>query len=315
MTDTENPTSQALAVKDSSPRALVRRYETRFTSVLPSHIKSETWLNVTLGALKKGKLATDGTGRTVLEVAATNNIVAFMQSLTDAARLGLEPGTEQYYLTPRKVKGRLEILGIVGYQGLVELIYRAGAVSSVIAECVYEHDEFYYQPGRDERPIHKIDWDAPARGKLRLAYGYCVMKDGATSKVIVLNRADIDRIKKSSVGSDGQYSPWVTAESAMWLKSVVRQLAKWVPTSAEYVREQLRAERDVAAETAEDAHQDADDRSDFGQETTPADDDGRSMGDIIDAEIVHEPADANDDDAWDDEPPAEMRDDSEAVAS
>jgi recombination protein RecT len=36
----------------------------------------------------------------------------------------------------------------------------------------------------------------------------------------------------------------------MWLKSAVRQLAKWVPTSAEYKREQLRAAAEVAAETA-----------------------------------------------------------------
>jgi recombination protein RecT len=301
---------QAVAVKDSSPRGLVRQYEQRFTSVLPSHIKPETWMNVTLGALKKGKLAAgDRHGRTELEVAASNNVVAFMQSLTDAARLGLEPGTEQYYLTPRKVKGRLEILGIVGYQGLVELIYRAGAVSSVIVECVYSNDTFEYMPGRDERPIHTIDWDSPDRGQLRLAYGYCVMKDGATSKVVVLNRTDIDRIKKSSQGSSGQYSPWVTNEPAMWLKSVARQLSKWVPTSAEYIREQLRAVRDVNAETAATASGAGDDdRSDFGQPSTPDVDENRSMGDIIDAEIVHE---GDDDSLWDSEPPAEMRDDSE----
>ncbi len=34
----------------------------------------------------------------------------------------------------------------------------------------------------------------------------------------------------------------------MWLKSAVRQLGKWVPTSAEYRREQLRAAQEVAAE-------------------------------------------------------------------
>ena len=37
--------------------------------------------------------------------------------MLDAARLGLEPGTEQFYLTPRKVKGQMEILGIVGESG------------------------------------------------------------------------------------------------------------------------------------------------------------------------------------------------------
>lgn len=34
-----------------------------------------------------------------LEVAAANNPGVFMATLLDAARLGLEPGTEQYYLT------------------------------------------------------------------------------------------------------------------------------------------------------------------------------------------------------------------------
>jgi hypothetical protein len=34
----------------------------------------------------------------------------------------------------------------------------------------------------------------------------------------------------------------------MWMKTGAHRLAKWVPTSAEYMREQLRAVRDVAAE-------------------------------------------------------------------
>jgi recombination protein RecT len=139
-------------------------------------------------------------------------------------------------------------LGIVGYQGYVELMYRAGAVSSVIAEVVYARDGFAYQPGRDEVPVHEIDWDADDRGALRLVYAYARMKDGATSKVIVLNKVAIARVKDKADGVDSEYSPWKTDEAAMWLKSAVRQLQKWVPTSAEYIREQLRAVRDVAAE-------------------------------------------------------------------
>lgn len=67
------------------------------------------------------------------------------------------------------------------------------------------------------------------------------MKDGATSRVVVLNRADIARTKLSAQGSDTDYSPWKTHEAAMWLKSAVRQLQKWVPTSAEFRREEARA--------------------------------------------------------------------------
>jgi len=139
------------------------------------------------------------------------------------------------------VKGRLEILGIVGYQGHIELMYRAGAISSVVAEVVYANDKFTYAPGRDEVPLHEIDWDATDRGPLRLVYAYARMKDGATSRVVVLNKADIARIKVSSQGSDSDYSPWRLHEAQMWLKSSVRQLQKWVPTSAEFRREEARA--------------------------------------------------------------------------
>lgn len=233
--------TNAVATRDNGPAGMIEQYKGDFAMMLPSHINADQWARVAIGALRRDPK---------LMEAARNNVGSLMSALSTAARLGLEAGTEQYYLTPRKVKGRLEILGITGYQGLVELIYRAGAVSSVIAEVVYESDHFSYAPGRDERPVHEIDWDSADRGKLRLVYAYAVMKDGATSKVVVLNRADIMRIKASSQGADSDYSPWSKHEAAMWLKSAARQLAKWVPTSAEYRKEQLRAVQEVHAEMA-----------------------------------------------------------------
>lgn len=235
----------AVAQTQNGPGQLIEQYRGDFATVLPSHIKASTWVRLAQGALKKGKIVN---GVPELELAARNNPAAFMQALLEAARLGLEPGTEQYYLTPRRVKGQLEILGITGYQGEIELMYRAGAISSVIAEVVYKNDGFTYQPGVDERPNHLIDWDAADRGPLRLAYAYAIMKDGSTSKVVVMNAADIRKIKASSQGADSEYSPWQKHEPAMWLKSAVHQLAKWVPTSAEYIREQYRAMKEVAAE-------------------------------------------------------------------
>ncbi len=237
-------TSQAIEKAETGAKALIQQYADSFAAVLPSHIENpDTWLRLAQGALKKGKRGNDG--KYELEVAANNNVPVLLATLLDCARLGLEPGTEQYYLTPRRVKKpgggyQTEILGIIGYQGIVELIFRAGAVSSVIAECVFTQDRFEYAPGQQERPLHEIDWDLDDRGDLRLTYAYAVMKDGATSKVVVLNRADMARIKAKAQGADSQYSPWQTDEPAMWLKSAVRQLRKWVPTSSEYIRERLR---------------------------------------------------------------------------
>lgn len=247
---TDNQISSAVAQRDNGPSGLVQQYHGDFKTVLPSHVKGEAWVRIAEKALKRGKKIDAGPqrGKYELEVAAMNNPGVFLASLLDAARLGLEPGTEQYYLTPRKVKGQLEILGIIGWQGLVELMYRAGAVSSVIAECVFANDVFTFQPGRDEVPTHVIDWDSDDRGQLRLVYAYARMKDGATSKVIVLNALAIERIKKSSMGSGSEFSPWVQHPEAMWLKSAVRQLAKWTPTSAEYVLHNERARMEMRAE-------------------------------------------------------------------
>lgn len=285
-------TTTEIAQQDNSPRGMIATYRDDFASVLPTHIKPATWVRLAQGALKKGKrVANPAGGGSVyeLELAAMNNPGVFMASLLDAARLGLEPGTEQYYLTPRRVKGQLEILGIVGYQGLIELIYRAGAVSSVVAECVYENDGFKFKPGRDERPDHDIDWDAEDRGELRLVYAYAVMKDGATSKVVILNKAKIAKIKAKSQGASSEYSPWQTNTDAMWLKSSVRQLAKWVPTSAEYVREQMRAARDVESERSVDAVLDRDEM------TVPEIHDVSGLPEVhddgtVDAEIVSDVA-------------------------
>lgn len=224
----------------NSPAGLVQQYQGDFAVVLPSHIKPETWCRVAIGALRRDRN---------LEQAARANPASFLGALLDAARRGLEPGTEQYYLVPQKVKGQMQVRGQMGYQGVVELIYRAGAVSSVIVEVVRQNDTFRYVPGRDDRPVHEIDWfGGTGRGDLIGAYAYAVMKDGATSKVVILNKDDIERAKASSQGANSSFSPWKNHEEAMWLKTAAHRLAKWVPTSAEYMREQLRAVKAVEAE-------------------------------------------------------------------
>lgn len=233
--------SDAVAQQDQGPGALIRQYSQSFAQVLPQHVKPDTWVRLAQGALKRGKR--EPNGQFQLEVAAANNPGVFLAYLLDAARLGLEPGTEQYYLTPRKQKGRLEIVGIVGYQGHIELMYRSGAVASVVAEVVREHDDYRYIRGDDEVPVHTYPAFAgeSTRGALLGVYAYARMINGAVSRVIELGRDDIERIKAAADGANSEYSPWRKWEESMWLKSAVRQLQKWVPTSAEYRMEVARA--------------------------------------------------------------------------
>ena len=234
-------TSTALATPDNSPSGLVAKYSTEFAAVLPSHIKPEVWNRVAVSCLRRDPR---------LAAAAANDTGALMTALLDAARKGLEPGTEQYYLTVRKEKGVPKVKGIEGYQGIVERIYRAGAASSVIVEVVRENDKFTYVPGVHERPVHEVDWFGSDRGPLVGVYAYATMIGGATSKVVVLNKAKVMEAKAKSDGADSHYSRWNQGDGeGMWLKTDARRLEKWCPTSNEYLKHRLRAVAEVQAET------------------------------------------------------------------
>lgn len=263
----DNTIGNAVANRDNNAESLTRRYQGQFADVLPEHIQSKTFVGLAIGALRRNK---------ELEKAANANKGSFLNALLDCARLGHEPGTESYYLVPF---GN-EVVGIEGYRGEIERIYRAGAVSSVIAEVVYSSDTWHMVPGQAETIAHEVDWDAEDRGELRLVYAYARMRDGAYSKPVVLNKAQIAKIKKEAKGAGRADSPWNKWPESMWLKSAVHQLEKWVPTSAEYRREQLRAA--VEADNLRTPRQTVSHARDIPDERVDPD-----TG-VIDAEIVED---------------------------
>lgn len=224
-------------------RQTIGAYKGELLASLPSHLqdKGVGWLTSALSALRKNDF---------LLKCANQDPASLIVALSEAAQLGLMPGSDEYYLTPKAGK----VLGVVGYQGEVELMYRAGAVSSVIVENVYANDKFSWNPGTMTKPQHEVDWFGGDRGKIIGSYAYAIMKDGAVSKVVVADKTRIDRAKAASASaSSGKNSPWTTDEAAMILKTAAHDLAKWVPTSAEYIREQVRAVRDVANEPVKPA--------------------------------------------------------------
>jgi recombination protein RecT len=223
-------------------RQNIGAYKGELLASLPSHLadKGVGWLTSALSALRKNP--------EVLKC-ANQDPGSLIVALSEAAQKGLMPGTDEYYLTPKGGK----ILGVVGYQGEVELMYRAGAVSSVIVENVFANDKFEWNPGTMTKPVHGVDWFGGDRGQIIGSYAYAIMKDGAVSKVVIVNQERIDRAKKASATAGKSFSPWTSDEAAMILKTAAHDLAKWVPTSAEYIREQVRAVRDVANEPVKPA--------------------------------------------------------------
>ena len=219
-------TQTAVEKRESGPGALVERYSADIALVLPTHVNPQQFVRIAQGTLRRDKN---------LARVAASNVGSFMSAILECARLGLEPG-DTYHLVPF---GN-EVVGITDYTGEIELIYRTGVVASVIAELVYANDEFEYELGVHERPVHKVDWFGD-RGPMIGVYAYAVMNTGATSRVVVMSETDVNKVKAVSKTANRNDSPWKQWPDRMWLKTVVHQLYNWVPSSPEYRQELARA--------------------------------------------------------------------------
>jgi recombination protein RecT len=200
--------------------------------------------------------------------AAEKDPGSLVAALLRCASLGHRPGTDEFYLTPRGGK----VLGIEGYRGIIERMYRSGAVRNVVVREVCANDRFAFIEGVDEKPIHRFGGSnndqsgagffGPKgtldRGEMVGVYAYAVLDSGAVSRVVILSRDDVMAAKAASDAAKSKYSPWNRLDAgndhpeftgrSMWWKTAARRLEPWVPTSAEYRRERMRA--DAAATAA-----------------------------------------------------------------
>jgi recombination protein RecT len=279
----------AVAQRTAGPITLMWSKKDHLSAVLPDHIDVKAFLGTAAGALYAS---------TDLMEAAESSPDSLITALMRCAALGHQPGTDEFYLTPRKDHGRPKILGIEGYRGVIERMYRSGAVSKVVVREVCARDKFRYVEGVDDRPFHSFGGEGTTgadffgaagsrdRGEMVGVYAYAELTTGAVSRVVILNRDDVHAARDSGgyKGPGDKFTPWNRDDGgaahpefrgrSMWWKTAAKRLEPWVPTSAEYRREQLRASASAAAQAGPPPEQHA---------TVIRDDD------IADAELV-EPA-------------------------
>jgi recombination protein RecT len=199
-----------------------------FGMVLPKHMTADRMTRLAISAI-----------RTTAHLAECT-IPSFASALMACSVLGLEPNTPlgHAYLIPfknNKRGGIYECQLIVGYKGLIELMYRSGIVASVKATPVFAGDDFEYEFGLHPDIRHKPSED-PGRGsdvtKLTHVYPVVQLREKELDPIWdVLTRAEIElRRKRSKASSDG---PWVTDYVSMANKTGIRKIATWVPSSAE----------------------------------------------------------------------------------
>lgn len=114
-----------------------------------------------------------------------------------------------------------EMQFIPDYRGLVNCAKRAGCITDAYAEVVKEADEFDYSLGLNPELVHK-----PAkleRGQLINAYCVYTLPDGS-KRFVVMDKDEVEVIRSRSKASG--VGPWVSDESEMWKKTIIRRAMK-----------------------------------------------------------------------------------------
>ena len=129
-------------------------------------------------------------------------------------------------------------------QGLVKLARNSSEISNIVAEVVYDKDEFIYRPGIEEQPLHKPDWFGE-RGKPIGAYAVVTTKDN--EKIVsVLARDRILAIGQGGRNAD-QYMPGKGAHFVeWWKKTVIKNALKYSPKST-YLASAMAADNELTS--------------------------------------------------------------------
>jgi recombination protein RecT len=227
-------TPGTIAIASEQTTGAVRMIEAQnFAPVLPSTLPAEKFQRWAVHLLTTPDLVT---------VAKTDpGRLSIIKALMDCASLGLEPGRE-YHLVKFQPKDKETgallpaiVVGITDYKGEVRLITNARRCS-VIARLVREKDQFYmrganavpmHEPPDSEDPESWFDDTRPIIG------GYTYADYGNDEISLVIRMSEAEFVKhRAKARTKNVWDEW---PDAMRLKTLVHQLRKWVPWSAEWV--------------------------------------------------------------------------------
>lgn len=208
----------APAKEPQSLQQWINVYKGQIAKALPSVLTPERFSRMALTALTKTPKLADCDPK------------SFIGAMLTAAQLGLEPNTPlgQAYLIPYGNECQFQI----GYKGLIDLAYRSGQIKCIMAEIVYENDEFRFEYGLNPELKHK-----PAvsnRGEKKWVYALYKLNSGGFSfKVASIDDVIAHGRKYSKTYNNG---PWQTNFEEMAKKTVLKQLLKYAPLNSEFVK-------------------------------------------------------------------------------
>lgn len=202
---------------------LLKNMSNEISKALPKHMTPERFSRIALTCIRlnPGLLKC--------------NQASLIGSLMQSAQLGLEPGVlGRAYLIPyRNTKqNTTDCQFQIGYMGYIDLVMRSGNIDYIDVHTVHENDQFIYSYGVDGTLMHKPCLKDD-RGEPYCYYAIARLKSGAY-KYKVMSISDIEKHRAKY----GKKNPlWDNEFEAMAKKTVIKQLCKLLPLSAEIMVE------------------------------------------------------------------------------
>lgn len=260
MTDTTQNTAPAQVPATVPPMEMMRstltKLEAEFSMALPPQIPVQKFIRTTMTAIQMNPDLLNADRRSVL--------AACMKAAQDGL---LVDGREAALVMFGKMATYMPMIG-----GLLKKLRNSGELASIAAHIAYEHDEFRYELGDEERIVHK-PFLGGARGKAIAAYAIAKTKDGAVYRE-VMSVEQIEQVRNVSRAKNN--GPWVQWWDEMARKTVLRRLMKRLPSSADLdaVLEHDNETNDLAPQVAAEQPTVATPnrlRASIGIDTTPMD--------------------------------------------
>jgi len=198
-------------------RGTLVKMQPEFQAALPPQIPVEKFIRTTLTAVQMNPELLGADRRSLLG--------ACMKAAQDGLLLD---GREAAPVIFRTKEGpKVQYMPMVG--GILKKIRNSGELSSISAQVAYDKDHFEYELGDNENIVHK-PFLGEDRGNPIAVYAVAKTKDGAIYRE-VMSVSDVEKVRASSRA--GQSGPWVQWWDEMAKKTVIRRMAKRLPSSAD----------------------------------------------------------------------------------
>jgi len=204
-------------------RSTITAMAPEFRSALPAHITPERFIRTAQTAINLNPDIVDCDRRSVYG--------AIMKAAQDGLVLD---GREAALVKFRSKNGdQCQYMPMVA--GILKKARNSGEISTISAHVVYSSDTFNYTLGDEERIEHRPHLGTD-RGKPVLVYAVATLKDGGKQRAI-MTVSEIERVRAVSRAKDS--GPWTQWWDEMAKKTVIRRLAKYLPSSADRDEDEL----------------------------------------------------------------------------